>query len=42
MFYVFEGVYGYILRFLRLAVHLPPKGLAAHFFKKPDPLFEKT
>jgi hypothetical protein len=42
MFYVFEGVYGYILRFLRLAVHLPPKGLAEHFFKKPDPLFEKT
>jgi hypothetical protein len=39
MFYVFEGVYGYILRFLRWVVQLPPKGLAAHFFKKPDPLF---
>jgi len=42
MFYVFWRVYGYILRFLRLMGQLPPKGLAAHFFKKPDPLFQKT
>lgn len=41
MFYDFEGVYGYILCFLRLVVLLPQKGLAAHFFKKPDPLFQK-
>jgi hypothetical protein len=42
MFYDFEGVYGYILCFLRLMVQSPLKGLAAHFFKKPDPLPEKS
>jgi hypothetical protein len=30
------------LRFLRLALQLPPKGLAQHFLKKPDPLPEKS
>jgi hypothetical protein len=42
MFYEFWGVYGYISCFLRMAVQLPLKGLAEHFFKKPDPLFEKS